>query len=151
MVLHPLLETSCLTIWHDSTNQWLYVEWTGDQSLETIQECCQYALAHLPLGQYTKILNDSTQATGNWAEAAQWLGKELFPQLATLGLVHMAWIYAADFNSRFAIDSTLRCATGLSIVTFDDMDAACAWLQQVDKGPKFPAGAPPVPVLVQGY
>jgi hypothetical protein len=151
MVLHPLFESSYLTIWHDATNQWLYAEWKGPQSLAAIREGCQCALAQLPAARYTKILNDSTQATGNWVEAAQWLGQQLFPHLSALGLQYMAWIYAADFNSRFAIDATLRCARSLTIVTFDDMDAACAWLQQVDKAPKLPVDALPVPVLAQGY
>jgi hypothetical protein len=133
MALHPLFEASYLSVWHDGDNHWLYVEWKGEQSLDVIRDGCNYALQHLPLSNYTKVLNDSTQATGNWAEAAQWLGKQLFPQLATTGLTYMAWVYATDFNSRFAIDSTLRCATGLTIVTFDDLDAACSWLQHADK------------------
>jgi hypothetical protein len=132
MALYSLFEAPNLTIWHDCSNHWLYVEWKGEQSLEMIQVSCQYAMQHLPLSNYTKVLNDSTQATGNWAEAAQWLGKHLFPQLAKMGLTYMAWVYAVDFNSRFAIDATLRCATGLTIVTFDDLDAACTWLQHAD-------------------
>lgn len=151
MALHSLLENAHLSIWHDCQNQWLYVEWKGEHSLETIQRDCRYALANLPLANYTKILNDSTQATGNWAAAAPWLGVHLFPQLAAAGLTYMAWVYAADFNSRFAIDSTLRCATGLTIVTFDDLDAAWAWLQQADKYPAEAADIANVVAVAQGY
>lgn len=151
MALHPLFENAHLTIWHDCHNQWLYVEWRGEQRLEEIQDTCLYALANLPLANYTKILNDSTQATGNWAAAAPWLGINLFPQLAAAGLTYMAWVYAADFNSRFAIDSTLRCATDLIIVTFDDLDAAWAWLQQADKAPVAVGGAQNASGLAGGY
>jgi len=90
-------------------------------------------LRHVPLTGSHKILNDSTQAVGNWTAAAEWLGQDLFPQLSAAGFTHMAWVYATDFNSRFSIDSTLRCATCLTIVTFDDLDAACTWLQHADE------------------
>jgi hypothetical protein len=131
--MHSLFDSPHLTLWHDCTNQWLYVEWKGKQELETIKEICDYVLQHVPLTGFTKVLNDSTQAVGNWTAAAEWLGRDLFPRLSAVGFTHMAWVYALDFNSRFSIDSTLRCANSLTIVTFDDLDAACTWLQHADE------------------
>jgi hypothetical protein len=133
MAMHSLYESPYLTVWHDCTNQWLYIEWNGKQELSEIKESCSYVLQNVPLTGIHKILNDSTQAVGNWTAASEWLGKELFPLLASQGFTHMAWVYAADFNSRFSIDATLRCASGLAIVTFDYLDAACTWLQHADE------------------
>lgn len=133
MGLHLLFDCAHLSVSYDCTNHWLYGEWKGEQELCKIKESCALALQQLPPIEIRGILNDSTQAVGNWTAAAEWLGQELFPLLATKGFTHMAWVYAADFNSRFSIDATLRCATGLTIVTFDDLDAACTWLQHADE------------------
>lgn len=131
--MHLLFDAPHLTIWHDTTNQWLYVEWKGQQDLDLIKESCNYVLQNVPLTGYNKILNDSTLAEGNWTAASEWLGRELLPLLSTIGFTHMAWIYSTDFNSRFSIDSTLRCATGLAVVMFDDLDAAYTWLKHADE------------------
>lgn len=140
MLLQTLLDESHITIAYDHRNEWLYADWRGDQNLTTVQHGCLEMLRLLREYKCDKVLNDNTKVTNMWSEAAEWGGKEFFPAIAEAGLQYFAWVYSTNLYSRLSTDLTLQFTTGKSVVgTFDDIDAAKAWLTQMVPQAKVPS------------
>jgi hypothetical protein len=124
-----LLDISSICVIHDEYNQWLYVDWKGPQDPESVRGGCEQVLQFLRATGCRKILNDNTNATGDWEKAARWIGQECLPSLAAAGLQYMAWVYSPNYISRRAIDTTLSFITIPVVVSFEDVAAAYAWLR----------------------
>ena len=132
MLLQTLFESSYLIIAYDHQNEWLLVDWRGDQNMKSVQDGANEALRLLTLHRCRKLLNDNTLVTGMWSEAAEWAGTDLFPALAAAGLEYFAWVYSPNVYSRLSTDLTLQFIPARPIVaTFDDTETAKAWLSQV--------------------
>ena len=131
MSLQTLLDESHVTIAYDRVNEWLYVDWHGDQNLTSVQHGGQEMLRLLQECRCCKVLNDNTGVTSMWSDAAEWAGKVWFPAMAEAGLQYFAWVYSPYLYSRLSTDLTLQFTTGQSVVaTFDDLETAKTWLAQ---------------------
>ncbi|MBD2724600.1 MULTISPECIES: hypothetical protein [Hymenobacter] len=132
MSLQTLLEESHITISYDHLNEWLLADWQGDQDLVSVQRGALDMLRLLRQQRCHKVLNDNTRVTSMWSEAAEWGGKVWFPAMTEAGLQYFAWVYSPNLYSRLSTDLTLQFAEGNPVVsTFDDLDTAKAWLQQM--------------------
>lgn len=132
--LHVLLDISSICITHDLCKGWLYVDWKGPQGPESVRWGCEQIHVFLRSSGCHKILNDNTNATGDWERAARWIGQEFLPTLAASGLEYVAWVYSPDYASRRAIDLTLSFITVPMVVSFEDVAAAYAWLLSTKRG-----------------
>jgi hypothetical protein len=58
----------------------------------------------------SKVLNDNTEVTGPWQEAAEWTANVWFPDMISAGLKHFAWIFSpnifAELSARKAMPSS---------------------------------------------
>ena len=132
MTLQTLLEDPHVTISYDHSNDWLYVNWHGDQDFVSVQQGGSDILRLLRQQRCHKVLNDNTLVTSMWSDAAEWAGKEWFPAMTAAGLQYFAWVYSPNLYSRLSTDLTLQFAVGNPIVaTFDDIETAQAWLKQM--------------------
>ncbi|SHJ68064.1 hypothetical protein SAMN02745146_3683 [Hymenobacter daecheongensis DSM 21074] len=131
MSLRTLFETSSICIGYDYLNDWLYADWTGDQTLESVQAGCEQMLLLMARERCHKVLNDNTRVTSMWSDAAEWGGTVWFPAMAAAGLQYFAWIYSPNVYSRLSTDLTLRHTTEPVIATFDEIETAKAWLRQM--------------------
>lgn len=132
MTLQTLLEDPHVTISYDHSNDWLYVNWHGDQDFVSVQQGGSDILRLLRQQRCHKVLNDNTLVTSMWSDAAEWAGKEWFPAMTAVGLQYFAWVYSPNLYSRLSTDLTLQFAVGNPIVaTFDDIETAQAWLKQM--------------------
>ncbi|UYZ62696.1 hypothetical protein [Hymenobacter weizhouensis] len=127
-LLHQLPHIS---IYYDYLNDWLYVDWTGDQDLESVQGGCLLMLECLRQERCRKVLNDNTRVTSMWSDAAEWGGRVWFPAMTEAGLEYFAWVYSPNIYSRLSTDLTLQHTTRPLIFTFDDLATAQAWLRQM--------------------
>jgi hypothetical protein len=110
---------------------WLEVDWTGLQTLETVQSGCMVMLDLLEQHKCSKVLNDNTNVVGSWSEAAEWGAEFWFPAMMNAGLKHFAWIYSPEVFSKLSTDKTIDL-TGKNIFkTFNDKDEAAHWLKDV--------------------
>ena len=128
--LHCLLDTPLLTICHDTSNGWLYNQWKGSHTYDTVFICVEHILACLDATACTKMLSDHTQLTGDWEKAASRLGSESFGQVAVRGVSAVAWVYGPDYRDLVAMRLTQHVAEKPTIAIFDDVATACIWLQQ---------------------
>ena len=86
MQLQLLHQTTCLTIYYDQCNDWLYLEWEGELTLLLVQEACD-ALATCVLRRpYARVLNSNEQVTGITWDVAAWLATDFLPHLPLAGV-----------------------------------------------------------------
>ena len=132
MTLQTLLEEPHITISYDHLHEWLVADWHGNQDLQSAQSGALELLRLMQLQRCHKVLNDNTEVTSMWSEAAEWGGTEWFPAMAAAGLEFFAWVYSPNVYSRLSTDLTLQFAVSSAVVaTFDDIDTARAWLKQM--------------------
>jgi hypothetical protein len=131
MALRLLFETSFIQISYDYVHEWIYADWTGDQTLETVQAGALKMLDLMAAEHCHKVLNNNTAVTSMWSDAAVWGGTEWFPAMQAAGLRYFAWVYSPNVYSRLSTDLTLQYTAQPVIATFDDLDTARAWLQQM--------------------
>ena len=132
MTLQTLLEDPHITIAHDHANDWLYVNWHGDQDFASVRQGGADILRLFRQQRCHKVLNNNTLVTSMWSEAAEWAGKEWFPAMTAAGLQYFAWVYSPNLYSRLSTDLTLQFTVENPMVaTFDDMETAQAWLKQL--------------------
>ena len=132
MSLQTLFEAPHITISFDHLNEWLLVDWHGNQDLASVQQGGQEMLRLLPLQRCHKVLNDNTRVTSIWSDAAEWAGKDWFPAMMAFGLQYFTWVYSPNLYSHLSTDLTLQFTISNPVVaTFDDIDTAKAWLAQL--------------------
>jgi hypothetical protein len=129
MPLRLLHQDSTISIYYDYQHDWLYADWTGDQSLESVQEGCLRILELLRTERCTKVLNDNTKVTSMWSDASEWVGATWFPQMAEAGLEYFAWIYSPNVYSRLSADLSMQHTTRPIVLAFDNQEMATNWLK----------------------
>jgi hypothetical protein len=144
MHLQPLVTLPSLHLSIDSAQRWLYAEWRGEQTEETIRQGCELVLHYLEQQQCSKILNDNSTATGDWSAMAKWLATHFLPQAAERGLQYVASVYASGITSRYstalALDYFRQDAPWA--LAFDDLALACTWLERCAPRPSVPPAYP---------
>ncbi|TPG66391.1 hypothetical protein [Hymenobacter nivis] len=142
-----LLSWPFVTIAHDVPRGWLYVDWQGPQTRDTVARGTAQVQYFLRATGCCKLLNDNTNVEGTWSlENTSWVIGELLPGLHAAGLRYMAWVYAAASDSWRSTEMTLALAAAQpTVMAFHDVPAAYAWL--VAAGGDGAPGAPAVPAV----
>lgn len=142
MHLQPLCSALCADVYYDKTNGWVFVDWTGELTLETVQRTC-LGIARCFLDHYyPRVLNSNAQVTGVTWEVAQWLASEFLPALRLTGVEQMAWVVPPALRVRNQVLDTVDLFPHTAISLFTDVEAAVAWLQQTAPPPPTTGCAP---------
>ncbi|RSK47116.1 SpoIIAA family protein [Hymenobacter rigui] len=125
-----LLDTPTLTISHNASTGVLWVHWIGNHDATSVRQGCAQLLAHASRTNSHKLLNDSSEAFGEWWPASEWIGREFIPQLAAAGVQAIAWINSMDWPSRYGVASTLQHVQHMRVqlFDFDQQEKARQWL-----------------------
>ncbi len=130
MILQHLCSTLCAEVYYDKTNEWAFVDWVGELTLEAVQHTC-LGIARCFLGQYyPRVLNSNAQVTNVSWEVSAWLANEFMPTFTLTGIQQMAWVAAPSLRARNNILNAVNLFQHTAISLFDDVEAAVAWLQQ---------------------
>lgn len=130
MNLNKLCEAPNVTIYFDSWNNWLYLDWYGELTLPVVRYAC-LEIGRCYLGHsYPRVLNSNTQVTHIDWQVPAWLAHEFLPILELAGVEQMAWVYGPTLRGRDMAHETLRRLPALGVALFDDIEDAVAWLQQ---------------------
>jgi hypothetical protein len=130
MQLHLLRTTSCLSIYYDAYNDWLFLDWAGKLTLPAVQEACVVvAQCYLPRT-YSRVLNSNMLVTDSSTEVAIWLGMEFLPYLAMSGVKQVASISASALPGHHLVQTVRQWVPELLLHFFTTTDDAIAWLQQ---------------------
>lgn len=131
MNLQHLCAAPHVTVYFDSWNNWLYVEWEGELTLPVVQQAClEIARCYLSHA-YPRVLNDNTHVTSISWDVASWLATQFLPALDLAGVQQIAWVCATTVQGRDAALATQSLLPHMAIALFDDVEEAVAWLQHV--------------------
>jgi len=131
MHLHLLRQSACLSIYYDSHNDWLYLDWKGELTLTAVQVACAELGACFLHRPYARVLNSNLQVTNvHWAVAA-WLACEFLPHVKLAGIEHIAWICSPSLRGRNMVQTVMNWLPQLTVTLFDDMDEAVYSLQKL--------------------
>lgn len=124
--MQSLSKQKNLEISYDPENKYLYCNWLGFQNKDSIMKSGVIILDLLKQKKVSKVLNDNSQVTGPWQEAAEWTATVWFPKMIESGLKHFAWIFSPNI---FAELSAKKAMPSSGIVkSFNSYNDALSWL-----------------------
>ena len=100
--MESLLKAKNIEISYDPTNKYIYCNWIGFQNKQLIMDSGKAILDQMKKKNVAKVLNDNTQVTGTWAEAAEWTSNVWFPDMIKAGLLHFAGVRSHRFGEVIA-------------------------------------------------
>ena len=121
-----------------------YIEakWVGHITADDVITAAQVYLLLLQKTTVPKLLNNKTDASGDWSEANDWLEFEWLPKAIGAGLRSMAHVYSNNMFSRLsARDLYLRLAPHISMRNFSNRKSAEAWLLHTSTAKDAPKSA----------
>lgn len=128
--LRCLLNSPGLRVSYDAPNGWLYNQWRGTHDAASIKMHADGIAACLAAQPCSKILSDHSELTGTWHGVAPWIGGYYFDRLAALGVAHFAWVCAADYHDRMAMERACFLLPRPVVAIFSEVASAYDWLQR---------------------
>lgn len=129
-----LFQDTSITIAFDEVLCCIHANWTGYQTLCSVQEGCERILEGMTQHDCDKVLNDNTNVQGIWSSAAEWVGTDWFPRMRQAGMKAFAWVYSPSMFSRLSTDKSLRFTYDTNgIEVFDNIHEARKWLEAIEE------------------
>ena len=125
--------TVFLTIEYDVVNNWIYNNWVGYQTNESI---ITGGTAFLEILEETKcpyLLNDNREVVGPWDHAIDWIANDLAPRAIIAGLTHLAHVVSPDSLAAKSVKKMKKEITAIlqvQIQIFETMKEAQKWLKE---------------------
>ena len=94
--MQTLVKEKFIQISYEPEGDYLYADWLGFQSEESVKAGCELLLKELTKKKASKVLNDNTKVTGPWQSATEWVGTVWFPKMEAAGLKHFSWIFSSN-------------------------------------------------------
>ncbi|MFD1872741.1 hypothetical protein [Hymenobacter bucti] len=129
MNLHLLRQTSCLAVYYDLSNDWLYLDWQGDVTLPAVQQACLELAACYLERPYSHVLNNNEQLTGISWNVATWLATDFLPYMTLAGIEHVAWVYSPSLRGYNLVHTVLSWLPNSALTTFGTVAEAVTWLR----------------------
>lgn len=118
-----------IAIEYDDEFNWIYADWKGYQTENSVKDGCERILLALGGIHCKKILNDNTNVVRIWTPASVWVGTNWLPRIMDAGIKHFAWVYSSSSMSRVSADESIKITSVPEMVkTFDDLESAKKWL-----------------------
>lgn len=127
-----LVKESRFQIYLNSEKSWLYVNWTGYQTIGSVQWGCEAILAAMVAHRCYWVLNDNTNVVGIWNGASAWVARDWFPRMSKAGLHGFAWVYSPTRFSQISTDETLSHLQPelVNVQVFPGVAEAETWLRE---------------------
>lgn len=109
----------------------MYVRWFGNLTSREVTLVAQEALKLQQQYPFTLLLNDKTNATGDWVEAMDWVEYEWLPRAMEGGLRGIAYVFSPDMHNQLAsMEFFERVRQYIPIQMFHDLPGAWQWLRR---------------------
>ena len=127
-----ILEKSFVSIYYNATENWLYIQWKGDQTEETLLRGSEHMLTCVKSTGSTKIINDSSNFTKTWPNLVNWWANVYSYRLQEAGIHFFAWIYGDQNIIKPTADAILQKEKSeILVMVFDNLKTAEIWLRSV--------------------
>jgi hypothetical protein len=127
--MESLFKAKNIEITYDAANKYMYCNWIGFQNKQSIMTSGAIILDLLKKKQTAKVLNDNSQVTGPWQEAAEWTSTVWFPEMIAAGLRHFAWIFSSNIFSELSAKKAMP--NNEIVKSFNGLEEARQWLINV--------------------
>lgn len=124
--MESLFKAKNIEISYDAKSNYLYCNWLGFQNKESIIKSGNTILDLVKQKKVTKVLNDNSQVTGPWQEAADWTATVWFPNMVAAGLKHFAWIFSNNIFSELSAKKAMPASD--VVKSFNSYNDAHRWL-----------------------
>ena len=115
---------------HRAGNSYIYVNWIGIQSLETVMLGGNTILAMLRAKPCPVILNNNHELVGPWNEGAAYMGSSWAPKAKLYGIKQFLQVLAPGIYGRRSFqDFQNKAQQQFQIETFETDEEAISWLQ----------------------
>jgi hypothetical protein len=145
MHLRHLCSAAHVEIYFDTFNNWLFIDWEGNLTLDVVQHAClEIARCYLQ-HPFPRVLNSNVQVTNITPDVAAWLANEFTATLSLAGVEQLAWVVAPTLRARGeALEAIYRLAHN-AVHMFEYLEEAVTWLQQTAVLPESGAATLPQP------
>ncbi len=123
-----LFESKGLDVEFDPQQQYVYVNWKGFHSVESVKTGCEKLLQVLAEQPCKHVLNDNRMVSGPWMGAAEWVATDWFPRVYAAGVEKFAWIVSTNVFSQMSTEATQARNKSNKTRTFNDVARATQWL-----------------------
>jgi hypothetical protein len=125
-----LYSSAGLDIAYNRLHHYLYCNWKGVQTTESLRAGTGIILTLLKRQDCDRILMDNRQVNGAYGTASRWMKLGLMTALQTSGLAKVSWLVSPDPLVLLANAFSLRQVGGKSrfVRAFSDDNAAKLWL-----------------------
>ncbi|UII30436.1 hypothetical protein LVD17_19270 [Fulvivirga ulvae] len=123
-----LLKEKNLEVTYDTATHILFCRWIGFQNRDKIIAGGNKILELFKKkNNCSKILNDNTEVTGPWQDAAEWTVTQWFPQMEKAGLKYFAWIFSENIFAQLSAKNAMPDSD--IVTTFNSANEALEWLK----------------------
>lgn len=113
-------------------NSFIYAQWFGVQSVETVKEGGYKLLEMMRENPCPKLLNSNKNVIGSWDMALDWAQNEWAPQMKKAGLRYLAQVVPSSFYATMTIENLIqKIDRDFEIRTFEKDTDAIAWLDSI--------------------
>lgn len=121
-----------LTIDYDAAHRWVYNDWQGYQTLESVMQGANSCLEVIQKFHCSRLLNDNRQVLGPWEHATDWIAQDWTPRAIALGLTHFAHVVSPESMARLSAEHMhVKISNSFQMQIFDDYQQAADWLTQI--------------------
>jgi CheY-like chemotaxis protein len=118
-----------LTIEYDTVNHWVYTNWIGTQTYQTVVAGAEACLDQLRQHHCQMLLNDNRLVTGGWESGLDWISACWTPQVQALGLRRFAYVLSPDALAARSATTLYDCINvDLHMRLFTELEPAQQWL-----------------------
>ncbi|TGE08073.1 hypothetical protein [Hymenobacter fodinae] len=127
--LHDAHGNRLVELYYAPEKELLHVEWFGNITGREVIYVAQEFLKLQKQIQVSVLLNDKSNAAGDWTESMEWLEFDWLPQVLCEGLRAVAYVFSPDAGTHYVSkDFSERVAQYIPIKLFYDVPSARQWL-----------------------
>lgn len=125
-----------LTITYDDANHWIFNEWSGVLSVDSVMQGATAVLDVMKQTSCPYLLNDNLAVVGSWNQANDWIAQTWMPQALGLGLRRFAHIVQeGTFVQASAEEMRTRAGDQFAMELFPSRAAGETWLREAQAAP----------------
>lgn len=118
-----------LTATRDRAHGWIHAQWSGVQTLETVQAGGLAYLDMLRNEPCPKLLNDHRELVGRFTFANDWIAQVWTPRIMQAGLRYFAQVLSPGIFGQLSMqDLHQRIGEAFEVRLFGELAEAQAWL-----------------------
>lgn len=116
----------------DRVNNWIHAQWSGVQTMETIQTGGLAYIDMLLAEPCAKLLNDHRELVGRFTDANEWVAQVWTPRIMQAGLHYFAQVLSPGmFGQQSMHDLHQRISDQFEIKLFGQLEEAKTWLRSL--------------------